>query len=318
MKKASWVTITSGLLLLTAGCRITTQEAEVTALGAAVSTEDMQAQLAHPGPIALERIHAANWAVDREGLINLEHPRAISAGLEEGPEPIQIYFYAIRHPIHGLFLIDSGVERAFVSGEDTALSGLVKSAMNMETLEVHVDTKTWLERQSAPLRGIFLTHLHVDHIMGLTDAPSETPIYVGPGEHEATAFMNMFVQGTTDRALQGKQLKSWKASEASSGAPRAVTDVFGDGSLFALHVPGHTPGSMAFVARTPDGAVLIAGDTCHTAWGWNNDVEPGEFTSDHESNASQLAALRALAAQTPNMKVYLGHQDLAPAVAAAQ
>ena len=87
-----------------------------------------------------------------------------------------------------------------------------------------------------------------------------------------------------------------------------VIDVFGDGSLWALYVPGHTPGSTAFLARTPNGPVLMTGDTCHTRWGWEHDVEPGSFTADHEANARNLARLRRLAAEHPTIDVRLGHQ----------
>jgi glyoxylase-like metal-dependent hydrolase (beta-lactamase superfamily II) len=87
--------------------------------------------------------------------------------------------------------------------------------------------------------------------------------------------------------------------------------VFGDGSLFALHVPGHTRGSLAFLARTPRGPVLLVGDACHTAWGWKNGVEPGEFSTDGPRSAESLARLLDLARRHPSIDVRLGHQPLA-------
>jgi glyoxylase-like metal-dependent hydrolase (beta-lactamase superfamily II) len=89
-----------------------------------------------------------------------------------------------------------------------------------------------------------------------------------------------------------------------------VLDVFGDGSLFALHVPGHTRGSTAFLARTLAGPKLLTGDACHTAWGWVHGVEPGSFSTDGPRSVGSLAALRALAAEHPEIEVHLGHQSL--------
>ena len=91
-----------------------------------------------------------------------------------------------------------------------------------------------------------------------------------------------------------------------------MVDVFGDGSLWALATPGHTPGSTAYLARTPTGPILLTGDTCHTAWGWQNGEPPGSFTADRDANRRSLNALRELAARHPKMQVRLGHQRLVP------
>ncbi len=295
-------------LLLAAGCSVTSHHATVGTLGEAASTEAMEAKMAEPGRVTVERVVAAKWAVPLSGLLNLDHPKAEAAGLEDREEAIEIYFYVVRHPEHGTFIVDSGVGREFQSPDDTFVSGLVASQMNLDALEIEVDTASWLEAQNGALAGVFLTHLHLDHIMGLRDVPEGTPIYVGPGETEASLFINMFVQGTTDRALEGHDVRSWATKPDPSGTFEGLVDVFGDGSFFAIHVPGHTPGSMAFVAITADGPVMMVGDTSHTTWGWDHGVEPGDFTADREGNAESLKALRALAARHPNTTVHLGHQ----------
>jgi N-acyl homoserine lactone hydrolase len=86
-----------------------------------------------------------------------------------------------------------------------------------------------------------------------------------------------------------------------------VADVFGDGSFFAILTPGHTAGHTSYLARTTTGAVLMTGDTSHTRWGWENDVEPGTYLSDRERSRKSLLALRALSERHPKMTVRLGH-----------
>jgi N-acyl homoserine lactone hydrolase len=300
-------------LTLSSACAVTSVTPQPARLGTPTTLAVMEASLPLPGRVVLERVVAADWKVDRAGLVNLEHPEARAAGLEDGDEPIQIYMYVLRHPEHGSFLVDSGVQAALRTGEDTILSGLVASAMNMETLVVHRDTAAWLAAEATPPAGVLLTHLHVDHVLGLADLPGGTPVYVGPGEAAASAFVNLFVQGTTDRALEGKDLLELAFGSEPSGDFDGVLDLFGDQSVFALHVAGHTPGSLAYLVRTPEGPVLLVGDTCHTAFGWAHGVEPGDFTADHEANAKKLMALRALVARHPEIVVHLGHQPVAPA-----
>ena len=87
-----------------------------------------------------------------------------------------------------------------------------------------------------------------------------------------------------------------------------MLDLFGDGTVFAIASPGHTPGSTAYVVRTPRGPVLVVGDACHTRWGWDNHVEPGTFSSDRPRSHDSLEALHALVARHPGIDVRLGHQ----------
>ena len=87
-----------------------------------------------------------------------------------------------------------------------------------------------------------------------------------------------------------------------------MLDVFGDGSFWAIWVPGHTAGSTAFVARTPNGPVLFTGDACHTTWGWQNGVEPGTFSEDQPKSAVSLSRLEKLVERHPHIDVRVGHQ----------
>jgi N-acyl homoserine lactone hydrolase len=315
MKQTSWAPL--ALLALT-GCLAATHPTAPGALGTPRSSDDLEALLATPGPVTVETVVAADWAVDRAGLIHLEHEKAVAAGLEDGPEPIHIYLHALRHPERGLFLVDTGVEAAMRTDmEHSLFGGMIGAAMHADQLEVRTDTQAWLAAQPAPPAGVFLTHLHLDHISGMRDVPADTPIYAGPGEPGVRAFLHMFVQGTMDDALEGKAaLQEWPFEPDPAGRFAGVVDVLGDGSIWALHVPGHTPGSTAYVARTPDGPVLFTGDACHTRWGWVNGVEPGTFSHDRPLSAESLKQLLDLVARHPELKVRLGHQDVDEAQAA--
>ncbi len=294
------------------GCRTSSHPSAPAAIGASRASSDLEAVIDEPGPVVVETVVAADWEVDRAGLINLDHPKAKGAGLEDGPEPIQIYFHVLKHPQHGTYLIDTGVERAIkVNPEQAAIRGMVASVMHFEKLQIRMDTASWMSTQREPLAGVFFTHLHLDHIAGVPDIPKGTPLYAGPGETSARGVLNVFVQPVTDRALEGQApISEWAFKPDPNGRFAGVLDVFGDQSVWALWTPGHTPGSTTYVVRTPKGPVMLTGDTCHTAWGWEHEVEPGSFTADHEKNSAALAQLRALVERHPSIDVRLGHQSL--------
>ncbi len=264
------------------------------------------------GPIELTKILAATWAVDRAGMINLEHPKAIAAGIEAGPEDIELYVYVLRHPEHGDWIIDSGISEEFgLPDGSPRLGWVVRQAMNMDELTVVNSTASIIESMDLDLQGVMISHLHMDHIMGVSDAPDDALILTGPSETSTRQLTHAFTQGTTDRLLDKRELSTWQFTEDPDGTYSGVIDVFGDGSLWAIHSPGHTEGSVAFVALTTDGPQLILGDVTHTAWGWVNGVEPGTFSHDIQASAISLQRLIELAERFPALNVHPGHQALA-------
>lgn len=297
------------LAFLLSACATSSHDTVSARLGVPGSGDRLLELAREPGPVTLTPVTAAEWAVDRSGLLNLEHPKAKAAELEDGSEPIVIRFYVLEHPERGTYLIDSGVAAAFRSEDTAPVSSLLASFMHLERLKVHVDTSEWLQRHGKKVNGVFLTHLHLDHIMGLPDVPPSVPLYTGPGEAASSGFLNLFVQGTTNGLLEGASaLREWQFDVDRSGRFAGVLDVFGDGSVFALHVPGHTPGSTAFLVRTPTGPELVTGDACHTQWGWDHQVEPGTFSVDLPRSAVSLAQLEQLERDLPGLTVHLGHQ----------
>ncbi len=293
------------------GCRPTTHASSPADLGVARATSSLDAVVDEPGPITVETVVGADWEVPRGGLINLDHPKAKAAGLKDGPEPIVILLHAVRHPTAGLFLVDTGVEKAIRDDPQASVigDGLIASAMHAEKLKVRTDTAAFVAAQREPVKGVFLTHLHLDHVTGMRDVPKDATVFTGPGEAAETGFLNLFIQSTTDEALSGKgALREWKFAPDPDGAFAGVLDVFGDGTFWALHVPGHTAGSTAYLARTKSGPVLLTGDASHTTWGWDNGVEPGSFSADQKRSAESLARLRAFVAKHPRVEVRVGHQ----------
>ena len=300
----------AALALTGLGCAASHHATQDSDLGTPARSESLLAVIDAPGSVEVETIKAADWAVARSGLINLDHPNAKAAGLVDGDESIAVFFHVLRHPKFGVFIVDSGVESAFrdPAGNDR-VSFIIASAMNTEALEIHTTTAEWLAEQAEPLAGVFLTHLHLDHVMGMPDVPPGTPVYVGPGEPTASDFMYSFTRGTIDRMIESADaLRVWPFEADPDGRFEAIVDVFGDGSVWAIHVPGHTPGSTAFLVRTPTGPRLLVGDASHTRWGWENGVEPGTFSLDGPRSVKSLAGLRKLAREFPTIEVHVGHQ----------
>ena len=64
-------------LLSLAGCQATSHPLAAAATSAAAvvaSGAALESTLDEPGPVTVETVVAADWVVDRSGLINLDHP----------------------------------------------------------------------------------------------------------------------------------------------------------------------------------------------------------------------------------------------------
>lgn len=300
-----------GIAASTSSCAVTQHPTAKSTLGVARSTEELVAVLDVPGEVTVETVASADWAVPSSGVINLENPKA--KDVKDEPFAIVVPFHALRHPTRGLFVIDTGVEQKMKTDpEHAAVRGVVASFLG-DSFVVKHDLKTFLDAQPQPLQGVFFTHLHLDHILGVADVPANAALYAGPGETTETSFQNLIVSPNTDRALAGHAaLNEWQfvkgASNASNDAEfDGVVDVFGDGQVWALWLPGHTPGTTAYLVRTPNGPVLFTGDVSHTRWGWEHDVEPGTYSENPAASAASFHKLRAFAEAHHITDIRFGH-----------
>ena len=310
MLRLALILLSLCFLILT-DCRVTSLPAKSVQKGN-TTPFDVKAYSDPKGKIQFQKIVSADWAVDRGGLIDLKDPVSKEKGLKDGEESIQIYMYVIDHPVHGRFFIDTGIANVFKKDpSEWPVSWLLKKAMNLPALKVKQTLGDWMTASPAKLNGVFLTHMHVDHVMGGTDLEKDIPIYTGPKESTSTAFINMVVQGSTNDLLgEGKTIQELEFQNTDSLLGLSALDFFGDGSLIVLYSPGHTPGSLAFLIHSTNGLQLVLGDTCHTTFGWQNNVPPGDFTADRDKNRDSLNALQLIVKKFKDIKIHPGHQSL--------
>ncbi len=308
--KNKYLLFTFCRVLLLPGCSATSHPIGKPALGKPSSSAEMERLIDRSGPIQLETISSADWSVPLAGLLNLNSPVAIKAGLKNRGEPIQIYAHVLKQPRFGNFLVDTGVSRKLLGDPDRyGVNWLIQKVMRFEKIRISKSTAEILQGMDGKLSGVFFTHLHLDHISGLPDIPDDVSMYIGATESSTRSFKNMFTHGVTDQLLEDRPpLQEWRFQPDPQNKFEGIVDVFEDGSVFTISVPGHTPGSVAFLVRTTHGPVLLTGDTCHTCWGWEHTVEPGYFTDDNARNLLNLKSLKDLVVDHPQIEVRLGHQ----------
>ena len=294
-----------GLAVMVSACATpATRHPVVTAdIGVPAASSDMAASLARPGVATFQRITFASWTGGRGAFIERDDPR--TADVPKGDEEATIYAYVIDHPRFGRVLIDAGVSAAL----EDRLNWVMRRGVRDLNVRIDRTTGQWLANETAP-GAVFLTHLHFDHIGGLIDLPLATPVYLGPGEAQERSRINLLLGSPADAILEGYgPLREWAFQPDPDDAFDGVLDVFGDGSVWAIRVPGHSPGSTAYLVNAVDGPKLVVGDAVSTRLGWEAGMPQPVPLAARAAAERSADRLRRFSVAHPAVEVFLGHQS---------
>lgn len=145
---------------------------------------------------------------------------------------------------------------------------------------------------------IGISHYHYDHI-GQAKLFPQARLLLGKGDARALR--------TPDNP-DAKPLSHWLNGDGKLEEINGDEDVFGDGSVIMLDLPGHTPGHhglLVKLART--GYVLLSGDLAHFRENYvNNGVPPFNF-----DRAQTLASLERFKSIEKNLRatVIIQHEQ---------
>lgn len=272
-------------------------------LGTPSRTSEVEASLTRPGTMTFRRVRFATWTGGRGSFIDRDDPR--TSTVPPGFEDANIYAYVVDHPTRGRYLIDAGVSAAL----EPRLNGIMRRALADMAVRIDQTTGRLLQGRTSP-RAVFLTHLHFDHIGGLIDLDPTTPVYLGPGDAAEKNRLNSLLGPPADAILEGfGPLREWAFQADPDDAFAGVVDIFGDGSIWAIHAPGHSPGSTAYLVNAVDGPKLVIGDAAHTRLGWEQAMPQPVAAAARFNAATSFERLRRFADGHPEVEVFLGHQS---------
>lgn len=291
------------LILLAAALHCGTYRPGVRAVPGNDAPSVSEAQLFKPAGAGLPELFVINTGeveVDDSLLLDLEnHPE-----IKNSKQYVPVISYLVRHPQKGDILIDTGFDETFAkSGHGNF--GCMGRFFNFARQKTGSDVAAQLKRLNARLTAVYFTHMHVDHTSGAPALPRDIPYYAGKGTL-ADSYADIF--GLCMNHLDGIdhiQEIDFAAAPLVAGVGR-VFDVFGDGSVWAIHTPGHSAGHMSFVVNTKTGPKLITGDASHTGYGFKHNIAPGK-TQDRAQSRESLNALRGFAERNKQIQIYFGH-----------
>jgi glyoxylase-like metal-dependent hydrolase (beta-lactamase superfamily II) len=162
------------------------------------------------------------------------------------------------------------------------------------------------------VHSVVLSHLHQDHIGGLSEV-SAALLHVSRAEWHSKSRPRSELRGVMPDHIGLPGLR-WKLVDFDARTRTAIgpfdshVDLFDDGSLTLMSTPGHTPGSMSMLVRRPSRPPLaLVGDLTYDAHLLSCGHVPGvrsrrqlaETTAQMNELSRQLGGLVVLAAHDP-------------------
>ncbi|CDZ57680.1 N-acyl homoserine lactonase family protein [Neorhizobium galegae] len=201
--------------------------------------------------------------------------------------------YVIRHGADYL-LWDTGLPAALIGKAPDLSQPLAPS------LSVDIPTqlaKIGIKPDQIGLIGI--SHNHFDHI-GQASTFAKATLMIGAGDWESL-HENPLPFGVVPALVQ-----PWMDGKAKIDPVSGDRDVFGDGSVTMLAMPGHTKGETALLVKLPQsGPVLLSGDVVHFEEQiGNNGVPP--FNIDRAESLASMERMNRIAKQL-NAKLVVQH-----------
>ncbi|MBA3678038.1 MAG: N-acyl homoserine lactonase family protein [Sphingosinicella sp.] len=101
-----------------------------------------------------------------------------------------------------------------------------------------------------------ISHFHFDHIGQAAQFP-KAKLVIGAEDLAALRAT------PAHPSLKPEAIKPWLAEGSNALAVRGDVDIFKDGRVIMLNMPGHTPGHHSLLVKLASGPILLTGDLYH-------------------------------------------------------
>jgi N-acyl homoserine lactone hydrolase len=189
------------------------------------------------------------WRLDC-GEVNFTDFNAFFSDTSEypaGPKRLVASCYLIRHGTDYM-LWDTGLPAALVGrpNRNPAMTASLRASI--------VDQLARIGVRPEQVATVGISHYHFDHIGQAASFP-HARLIIGAGDLAA-------LRGDQP-GIEREPLARWLSGGGEVTEARGDHDVYGDGKVIVLNLPGHTPGHRGLLVRLASGPVLLSGDIYH-------------------------------------------------------
>lgn len=267
--------------------------------------KDWEAYFEKPVALKLYIMHTGYIHMRGDIHFNNKDPRKKSQPSDPRLNPV--YAFLVVHPEKGLLLLDSGLHPSFAeraSGNFGMLLGMLvktKAGRGHDIASQLAVLGYSLDR----VRNVILSHLHLDHpcALPLLRGKDGVRVHADCEELAAAGRPLSLLKGYLRSHLNGLDCRPY--DYALTLAPfDNVADFFGDGSVFVVSTPGHSPGHVSVVLNAAAGPILLTFDAAHREANLKQEMPTiGEYAPALKS----VQRLKQMVDRFPAMRVIYSH-----------
>ncbi|PKP87129.1 MAG: MBL fold metallo-hydrolase [Alphaproteobacteria bacterium HGW-Alphaproteobacteria-17] len=190
--------------------------------------------------------------------------------------------YLIRHGDQ-LMLWDLGLPTA-LKGAAFTTTGDMSATVRRSLVEQLAD----LGIKPDDIDVVGVSHFHFDHIAQLPDFPA-AKLYIGKSDWD------VLTQNPPPAFVDPTPFAHWISGGGQVEPVARDKDIFGDGRVVMLDMPGHTPGHHTLLVRLAGmGPVLLSGDQAHFQENYDSEGVP-TFNTNRADTLASFGRFKGLA-----------------------
>ena len=228
-----------------------------------------------------------------------------------------------KHPNMGNVLFDTGYAKRFLDETKNFPNVLYRLLTPMHLCEKE-GLVTQLQHQDIGVDDvdyIFISHFHADHIAGLLDYPkakficSQHAFESFDRRSGFSALIKGYLKGLLPKDFLTRvrfieECRHMKLEESLHPFGTGY-DVFNDGSMMAIELPGHSWGHYGLLLFDDDEVNFLIGDACWTEEAYTNGTRPNRLTriimSSEDEYLSTLTKLTKLYGENKHINIIPSH-----------
>ena len=260
------------------------------------------------GKVAPDRLPEVTLSILKTGKMPARRAFSYRGGSWSEPYENGMAAVLVRHP-QATFLIDAG----FGSHVDQHWQTIPRLMRALSTYTAETPAAVQLRQQGITqdqIQFVVITHSHWDHISGLDDLPG---VEVRMPQSELRFIRERRMPGLIDQMIDRLQVRTFEFNDRPYENFERSLDLFNDGSVVLVPLPGHTYGSTGIFVNLHSGRrFFFTGDLTWSLEGFQLPAErpwlARRLVDDDEAEVRRsILKVHRLMQQYPDLKVVPAH-----------